>query len=89
MQQLSGLIHSRRYVRVTGNRPGGFIEFDFAIGDPELFVELILPQNAFEEFCARNRAVVLTSSSEHCADGEMGWRLRDVVDRVAGGPHEA
>lgn len=41
---------SRRFVRIRHARDDGFIEFDFAIGDPELFVELILPRHAFEQF---------------------------------------
>lgn len=51
--------HTRRWVRVTQERADGFIEFDFAIGDPELSVELILPRTAFEEFCRHNQAQVL------------------------------
>ena len=43
----------------------GFIEFDFAIGDPDLTVELILPEPAFEEFCATHRVRHL--SAEECA----------------------
>lgn len=48
---------SRRpcFVRVLAERPEGFIEFEFAIGDPSLCVELILPRRAFAEFCATNR----------------------------------
>lgn len=45
----------RRYVRVTGQRADGLVAFDFAIGWPELSVELMLPAAAFEEFCAKNR----------------------------------
>ena len=41
----------RRYVRRRAVRTDGFVEFDFAIGDPDLSVELMLPQAAFAEFC--------------------------------------
>ncbi|MDE3009360.1 MAG: phenol 2-monooxygenase [Pseudomonadota bacterium] len=47
---------SRRFVRVTARRSDGFIAFDFALGEPELFAELLLPAAAFEEFC-RTQAV--------------------------------
>lgn len=41
---------TRRFVRVRHLRDDGFVEFDFAIGDPELYAELILPRPAFEAF---------------------------------------
>ena len=41
---------SRRFVRVRNYRPDGFVEFDFAIGDPALSVQLILPRAAFDAF---------------------------------------
>lgn len=46
---------TRRYVRVTEERADGLVAFEFAIGWPELSVELLLPAAAFEEFCATNR----------------------------------
>jgi phenol hydroxylase P0 protein len=46
---------TRRYVRVNEVRADGLVAFDFAIGWPELSVELLLPAAAFEEFCAKNR----------------------------------
>lgn len=42
------------YVRVTGRRPGGFVEFDFSFGDADLYIEMILPEHAFDEFCRAN-----------------------------------
>lgn len=44
---------SRRFIRVRQLRTDGFVEFDFAIGDAELCVELILPQAAFEAFASQ------------------------------------
>jgi phenol/toluene 2-monooxygenase (NADH) P0/A0 len=41
---------SRRFIRIRRIREDGFVEFDFAIGDPELSVELILPRAAYEHF---------------------------------------
>jgi phenol hydroxylase P0 protein len=46
---------SLRFVRVTERRPDGLVAFEFAIGWPELAVELLLPAPAFEEFCTANR----------------------------------
>lgn len=46
---------TRRYVRVIEARADGLVAFEFAIGWPELSVELMLPAPAFAEFCAANR----------------------------------
>ena len=45
---------TRRFVRVLGTRANDLVEFQFAIGDPDLCVELIMPRPAFDEFCAAN-----------------------------------
>jgi len=45
---------SRRFVRVLQVRSNGLVEFEFSIGWPELSVELMLPQPAFEAFCRNN-----------------------------------
>lgn len=50
---------ARRFVRITQRRRDGYVEFQFSIHHPELFVELILPEHAFEEFCTRNRVMLL------------------------------
>lgn len=44
-----------KFVRVTSERTDGLVTFDFAIGWPELSVELMLPRPAFEEFCNTHR----------------------------------
>lgn len=54
---------SRKFVRVTARRPNGFVEFDFAIGWPELSVELMLPAAAFDAFCAAHRVQFLDADS--------------------------
>lgn len=64
----------KRYVRVR-ERGERFVEFDFAIENPELFVELILPPQAFEEFCARNDVDYMTEAQERAVDAQMEkWR---------------
>jgi phenol/toluene 2-monooxygenase (NADH) P0/A0 len=73
---------NRRFVRVTGERPNGFIEFDFAIGEPELFVEMILSREAFAEFCAANAVEVLDPESAATGEGtpdDWNWRLADAT----------
>lgn len=51
-----------KYVRVNRVRDNGLVEFDFAIGAPEIFVELIMPQAAFDDFCLTNRTVDVTGT---------------------------
>lgn len=67
----------RRYVRVTRERENGFIEFNFAVGEPDLFVELILPREAFKEFCVNNNAVILPPEEEGGERSDWEWRLAD------------
>ena len=65
-----------RYVRVTGVRDKRFVEFDFSIGDPTLFVELVLPFEQFQQFCKRNQ--VLEVSAEQAAQvdyDQLKWRF--------------
>ncbi len=64
----------KRYVRVR-ERGERFIEFDFAIENPELFVELIMPPMAFEEFCDRNNVTFMSDEQAKAVDIQMGkWR---------------
>lgn len=63
------------YVRVTGVRNKKFIEFDFSIGDPTLFVELMLPFEHYRRFCERNETIELTP--KQCAQvdyDQLKWR---------------
>lgn len=63
------------WVRMTRRRPDGFIEFDFSIGDPDLSVDLILPEPAFEEFCRANRVQHLNEEQGRLIDIEQSkWR---------------
>ena len=62
-------------VRVRTERTDGFIEFDFSLGDPDLWVELILPRPAFEAFCAAQRARSLGAAEGARIDAEQAkWR---------------
>ncbi len=49
---------NKRYVRICERRDG-FVMFEFSIGWEELVVELMLPPQAFDAFCAANRVVML------------------------------
>lgn len=70
---------TRRFVRFSGERPNGFIEFEFAIGEPEIFVEMILGREAFAEFCAANRVEMLPPREPDAPQGDWDWRLADAT----------
>ncbi|SDB81564.1 phenol 2-monooxygenase P0 subunit [Raineyella antarctica] len=75
-----GFDTTRRFVRVTHVRENDLVEFDFAIGEPEIFVEMVLPRAAFEEFRQEHHAITLqpeAPSTEDPADATH-WRLADV-----------
>ena len=59
---------TRRFVRLMRVRDDGFVEFEFAIGEPALAVELILPAAAYRAFCRDNSVTVLPSLH----DGDPG-----------------
>ena len=63
---------TRRYVRVCEQRLDGFIEFEFAIGDPALCVELMLKEDDFHEFCLTNGVIVLDAAES----GQGDWAAR-------------
>lgn len=70
----------RKFVRITGER-GGMIEFEYAVGDMQLVLELLLPPDAFEDFCSANEVEMVTDEREEAAtEGEraMAWRPSDV-----------
>lgn len=48
-----------KFVRVKEVRPSGLVCFEFAIGWPELFVDLMLPKPAFDDFCVQNQVRIL------------------------------
>ncbi|PSJ46422.1 phenol hydroxylase [Zobellella endophytica] len=64
-----------KYIRVRSAPDARFVEFDFAIDDPGLFVELVLPRDAFDTFCAVNRVVTMTREQTEAIDAELDkWR---------------
>lgn len=64
-----------RYARIRRVVHDKFIEFDFAIGDPSLYVELVLPREAFDTFCRHNKVVMMTDEQGAAVDADMAkWR---------------
>lgn len=67
-----------RFVRVTDPNRRGFVEFQFSVGDPSLYLEMTLPQRAFEEFCREHEVRVLSNEESAQVDlDERRWRYGD------------
>ncbi len=74
-EQAKQLDPNLRFVRITGIRANRFIEFDFSVGEPEMYVELVLPFDAFQTFCAHNEVRHLTPEEAARVDYDrMKWR---------------
>lgn len=68
-----------KFVRIIETHANGLVEFEFAVGEPGLFVELLMAQAQFDEFCAmhgvtptQGRLTVVQSAEEQ----EWDWSLR-------------
>lgn len=77
---------SRKYVRLIERRNDGFVEFEFALGEPELCAEMLLPAPAFEAFCSSNAVIELPAREAPAAgtdESEEGddwnWNLRQAT----------
>ena len=70
-----------RFVRLTRVRDDGFIEFEFAIGEPDLAVELIMRRQAFDEFCRDNHVRQVPPVQGAAIDrARMRWSTNDPDD---------
>lgn len=63
---------TQKFVRIIETRVDGMVEFEFAIGEPELFVELMMPSAAFTEFCVANAVTILPHKTESQNDWDWG-----------------
>lgn len=73
---------SRKFVRVRERRPDGFIVFDFAIGDPGLSVELMLPAAQFDEFCRTHRVQTVSADQGRVIDRAQARWSRSVGGEI-------
>lgn len=82
----SGIDTTAKFVRLTEVRPDGFVAFDFAIGEPEIYVEMLLSAAAFEEFCETNAVIRLDGETPSASEdgNDFLWRLRDAARAAAG-----
>lgn len=78
---------TRRFVRVLRTLPNDLIEFEFAIGDPDVAAELVMPQAAFDEFCRANQVEFLATDSNQApahaqaADADFQWRMHNATQQ--------
>lgn len=75
---------TRKFVRVMRTLPNGLVEFEFAIGDPDMAAELLMPKAAFEAFCAANRVERLSGdkpalANADAADADFNWNLHQAT----------
>ena len=75
---------TRKFVRVMRTRPNGLIEFEFAVGDPDVAAELVMPKAAFDEFCASNHVEFLSANpvvdfDAEAADADFHWNLHQAT----------
>jgi phenol hydroxylase P0 protein len=61
---------SRKFVRVLRQQPDGLVAFEFAIGWPDLAVELAMPRPMFDEFCRRQQVERLPDDAASPALGD-------------------
>ena len=64
-----------RFVRATNENRKGFVEFQFSIGDPDLYIEILLPHRAFAAFCEEHEVQYLDEDAARAVDAkEHKWR---------------
>lgn len=69
----------KRYVHVTNRERVGFVEFNFSINDPSLFLEMILPLKAFDDFCHYNDVTFLSEEQIRLVEQQHNkWNSGDV-----------
>jgi phenol hydroxylase P0 protein len=76
----NGFDTSRKFVRIRGERGDGFVEFEFAVGEAELFAELILQRSALIAFCEDNQVTLLQGDKAvKPGEEEWSWSLHDAT----------
>ncbi len=70
-----------RYVHVTSRARSGYVEFNFSIGDPQLYIEMILPLAAFDAFCAEHQVQFIdAATAAQIERDERKWQYGDLRD---------
>lgn len=74
-----------RFIRIVAEHGNGLVEFEFAVGEPQLFVEMVMQRAEFDDFC-RMQGVQpthgrLPEPEPESAKAEWDWSLRDARER--------
>ncbi len=56
--------NEKKFVQIIKIRDDGFVEFNFAVGEAVMNVELLLPYKAFIDFCQNNRVSFFTKEQD-------------------------
>ena len=72
-----------RAIRIAEVRADGFVTFDFYVGDPDIYAEMVLPMEAFREFCAEQGVEPTDRELQTLAADGLGFSLRDAAARAA------
>jgi len=78
MNQTPEFNPEKKFIRIIQTHATGLVEFEFAVGEPGLYVELLMAQSAFDEFCAMHG---VTPTQGHLAEAqdsdtqEWDWSL--------------
>ena len=72
----------KKYVRLVERRADGLVEFEFSLADPTLYVEMLLPADAYEQFCRENKVIYLEGERPAGEpDSDWEWRLHDAAQQ--------
>ncbi|MDR2852991.1 MAG: phenol hydroxylase subunit [Burkholderiaceae bacterium] len=75
----------RRYIRIVQEHESGLVEFEFAVGEPQLYVEMVMARKQFEAFCAMQEVTPTRGRLPEHDEGDdrhaWDWSLRDARRR--------
>ncbi len=71
---------SAKWIRILHERHDGLVEFEFAVGEPRMYVEMVMAAEPFAEFCAMHGVAPTHGALEDAPGGseahEWDWNLR-------------
>ena len=74
-----------RFIRIVEEHASGMVEFEFAVGEPGLYVEMVMPRAEFETFCADQGVTpthgALPEYEQGSAAHEWDWSLRSAREQ--------
>jgi phenol hydroxylase P0 protein len=72
----------KRFVRFIEKRDDDFVLFEFAVGEPEIFAEMILKEEDYVIFCKEQGVVMIDQDTNPIdQDNDFEWRLRDATNK--------